>query len=420
MSNFNLTPEMGLPNPVPSADPGPDYAVNIQACYNIIDGHNHSVGSGNQINPSAIVINADLPFNSNNATLLRSVRFVPQSATLSGPQDIGCLYESGVDLWYNDASGNQVQITSGGLVNATSSGISSPPASAAFSGGVLVVNENTNTPGNIQAGSILIGNNVVSSNFVTLSAPNALAASYPIVFPTALPGATSLVTLDASGNLGAGTTAATPTFTSVTVTGALTVGTTASIGGDLTASSNLSVGGDEVIDGTLQLGGAGGPVLSRSVNISDAVQFNGGISLGATNGVNTPYIYKFSANSAAVWQNGVPGSANKLPIVVSAIPSTNSLMVVRGTVNSSGTAISGEGFSSANTGTGIVHITFTTAFQDAPAMTATLTSAITGNIYAIAVLTLTSAGAFVNTAVGEALSNLSFSFIAIGQRSSSL
>jgi hypothetical protein len=201
MSNFILTPLMNLPNPVPGTDPGPDYADNLEACFDIIDGHNHSVGSGNQINPSGIVINADLPFASNNATLLRSVRFIAQGSPLSGAQDLGCLYEAGVDLYYNDGSGNQVRITSGGTVNATSSGIVSGTASAAFSSGTLVVDQNTNTPGNIQAGSILIGNNVVSSNFVTLSAHSSLASNYNIVLPLLPPSVTSTVEIDTSGNM---------------------------------------------------------------------------------------------------------------------------------------------------------------------------------------------------------------------------
>src|SRR5271169_5190888 len=100
MANFNTTPNMGLPNPVPGVDPGPDYATNLQASLNILDGHNHSPGSGVPITPSGININADVPWNNFNATLLRSVRFNPQVSSLSGALDIGCLYESGVDLWY--------------------------------------------------------------------------------------------------------------------------------------------------------------------------------------------------------------------------------------------------------------------------------------------------------------------------------
>ncbi len=106
------------------------------------------------------------------------------------------------ELFYNDSSGNQVQITLAGVINATSSGIASGTASAAFSTGVLVVNAATNTPANIQVASILLGNNVANSKFLTLSPPNAMGANYSLVLP-GIPAATSFMTLDTSGNMGA-------------------------------------------------------------------------------------------------------------------------------------------------------------------------------------------------------------------------
>lgn len=204
MANFILTPLMNLPNPVPGLDPGPDYANNLQASLNILDQHNHSSGSGNQVNPSGIDVNTDLAFNLNNATLLRSARFSPQLTPLALPPDLGCLYVSGVDLFYNDVSGTQIQITSAGGVNATSSGISSGTATAAFAGGVLVVDSAANTPANIQGGSLLLGNNVANSKFLTLSPPSAMGANYSLVLP-ALPASTQFVTLDTSGNLATAT-----------------------------------------------------------------------------------------------------------------------------------------------------------------------------------------------------------------------
>ena len=131
MANYLVTPNMQLPNPVAGVDPGPDYADNIQSSFDIIDGHNHSAGNGVLINPNGLNINADLPFGGNNATALRSSRFIPQPAPLSLATDLGCLYVSGVDLYYNDGNGNQIKITASGTVNATSSGIVSGSASAA-------------------------------------------------------------------------------------------------------------------------------------------------------------------------------------------------------------------------------------------------------------------------------------------------
>lgn len=93
-------------------------------------------------------------------------------------------------------------MTTGGSVNATSSGISSGTATASFVSSVLVVNSATNTPANIQAGSILIGNNTAGSNFVTLQPQNALGSSYNLTLPT-IPASQNIMTLDASGNMSA-------------------------------------------------------------------------------------------------------------------------------------------------------------------------------------------------------------------------
>jgi len=204
---------MGMPIPTPSVDPGPTWAQNYNACLTIIDGHNHSAGSGVPIQPNGLDISTDLSFGSNNATNMRSVRFTVQASALSGGSDLSCIYAAGTggDLYFNDGAGNQIQITMGGAVNATSSGISSGTATASFSGGVLVVDSDTNTPGNIQCGSVLLGNNTAGSKFSTLSPPAALAANQTITLPV-VPGATAIVTMDNAGNLGVSTPLTNPNF----------------------------------------------------------------------------------------------------------------------------------------------------------------------------------------------------------------
>jgi hypothetical protein len=200
MSNSTISPNMNLIIPTVGVDPGPDWANNVNASLSILDQHNHSGNSGVPVNPAGININSDLPFNSNNATLLRSARFSVQASPLALATDIGCIYVSGVDLYYNDISGNKIKLTAGGTVNATSSGISSGTATASFISSVLVVNAASNTPANIQAASILFGNNVSGSKYVTVSPVNSLSTNYNLVLPT-LPAVQSIMTLDASGNI---------------------------------------------------------------------------------------------------------------------------------------------------------------------------------------------------------------------------
>lgn len=206
MANTYNSANMSLPIPVVGIDGGPDYASNINASLTLIDSHDHSSGKGVPINPAGISINSDLSFGGNNLTLARSLRLQPQSAPLALASDLGCLYESGVDLYYNDGSGNQVRITqSGGVAGSPGSiaGLTSP-ASATYVAGsqTFVWQSAASTPANLDAASILIRNLTASSNAITLSAPAALGSNYSIVLPT-LPGSTKFLNLDSSGNIGA-------------------------------------------------------------------------------------------------------------------------------------------------------------------------------------------------------------------------
>jgi hypothetical protein len=201
MANFNVTPNMNLPNPVPGVDPGPDYASNIQSSLNQIDQHNHSIGQGVLIQPNGLNINSDLPFNGNNAITLKTVRFLSQSSPIANSTpNVGCLYVSGNELWYNDfTGGNQVQITANGTINATSSGISNGTASAVFSAGTLVVKSSSTSFANVDLQSVVLSNSGNLTNQLTLLAPT-LSGSYDITLPP-LPASNLPVSIDASGNM---------------------------------------------------------------------------------------------------------------------------------------------------------------------------------------------------------------------------
>lgn len=206
MANFIIDPNMGFANGIPGVDPGPDYATNQFNTNTIIGAHNHSNGSGVPITPGGLNINSDFPINGNNLTLVKSVEYVSQGSPLAGASPfLDTTYFSSGDFYVNDGAGNQIQITKSGALNATSSGISSGSASAAFSGGVLVVDSATNTPANIQVGSVLIGNILSGSNFATLQAPSSLGANYSLTLPPSnSTGGTTFMTIDASNNMGEG------------------------------------------------------------------------------------------------------------------------------------------------------------------------------------------------------------------------
>jgi hypothetical protein len=205
MSTVITTPYMNLPNPVPGADPGPDYADNLESSLTIIDQHNHSFGSGQQIQPNGLNISSDLSFLNNNAIQLRTTRYTPQSAALALVTDIGCLYVVNNELYYNDVTGgNKIQITSNGTVNSGAGSISGLPsgtASAAYSAGTFVWQSATATAANMDAGSYIFRNSTPSSDGLTLQAP-VLSTNYSVTLPS-LPLSTSIMTLDSSGNMAA-------------------------------------------------------------------------------------------------------------------------------------------------------------------------------------------------------------------------
>lgn len=350
MANITLSPNMDLPVPQVGLDSGPQYATDINTCLTLIDGHNHSPGYGVPISSSGINLTTDLPVNSNNLTLVRSVRFTPQSVAIPATSpDIGSVYVAGLDLWYNDLAGNQVQLTSGGLVNATSSGISDGTASATFSAGVLVVDAAANTPANIQAASLLMGNNVANSHYLTLSPPSAMGANYNVTLP-ALPSSTSFMLMNTSGVMSASVT----------------------------------------LDGTLRISANQLGVNPHSLD-------------------GTSLINNIGLNGKAVQESG-------LNVVVSNTNATNSLAIVRGTVNTSSAAImAGEGFSVVRNGSGDVTINFTAAFGDTPVVVASSEGG-TGPNTAQVISPISTSVRILSFVVSTKADNV-ISFIAIGQRS---
>lgn len=223
MANTIISPDMNMPVPVVSVDPGPDWATNINACLSIIDSHNHTPGQGVQITPAGIDINTDLPMNDNNLTTARSVRFSPQGVAISDPADLGCLYERGVDLYYIDGAGNQIRLTQSGSpagATGTITGLPSGTASAAFSGSTFTFQSATNTPASLNVGPITIGQPVASGFGVTLTPSVSQASNYNLTLPVALPPVVpSALVSDTSGNLSFLQIASgryTPTITPVT------------------------------------------------------------------------------------------------------------------------------------------------------------------------------------------------------------
>lgn len=203
MANTIQSSNMLLPIPVPGTDPGPDYAYNLNSCLTLVDSHDHTPGKGVQLTTASLNINGNLPFNGFFATQVAGVTFNAQS---SAPAN-GTIYESGVDLFYVDGVGNNIQITSGGGVVGTPGSITNlaAPASVTYvaASRTFVFASDSTISANLDAASLIMRNTSPNSTFaLTLTPPASLAANYTITLPQ-LPVQKNFVTMDTSGNLAA-------------------------------------------------------------------------------------------------------------------------------------------------------------------------------------------------------------------------
>lgn len=116
----NTSPNMGLIVPIPSTgvtgtgDTGPGYAQEISNdLLTTIDQHGHVPGQGVPIVSAALNLNADVNLQINNLTQIRATRFTSQATTFSGVGDVSELYVVNGNLYYNNAVGQAIQLTSG-------------------------------------------------------------------------------------------------------------------------------------------------------------------------------------------------------------------------------------------------------------------------------------------------------------------
>lgn len=115
-----VTPLMGMTIPGVGSEPGPNYAIEINADFvNILDSHDHSTGKGTPVTVAGLNINADLPIGNNNVNNARSYRAHDSGAILTGGADINCIYPVNGDLYWNNSSGTAVKITNVASVNST-------------------------------------------------------------------------------------------------------------------------------------------------------------------------------------------------------------------------------------------------------------------------------------------------------------
>lgn len=293
---------MNLTIPGVGTENSPQWATDINASLSAIDSHNHSSGEGVQITPNGLNINADLAFQDNNATTLRSARFTPQLSVLTGALDVGCLYVVNNELYYNDVTGgHNVQLTLNGVVNATSSGISSGTATAAFAAGVLVVKSSSSSGADILMQSVVLTNSGNLTNQLTLQAPT-LSGSITETLPS-IPASQSFMTIDASGNMAAYAPVANGITGSNVVSNINLPGTSVQAGGQNVIVSNTNAT-------------KGLAIVRATFNGSGALLFGeGATAVHNSTGVYTVTFSTAFADGAVVTTNAYNGTATMVTVV---------------------------------------------------------------------------------------------------------
>lgn len=380
---------MNMPIPVSEVTDGPEWAADIQDSLTIIDSHTHAAGSGVPITPSGLNINTDLLINSNNLTLVNSVVF----STHTGTPDFTSIYADGTNLYFKDGSGNLIQITSGGNVNAGAGSITGLPsgtAGVAYGSltGTYTFTQATSTAANIDAATLIVrypgSYPTPSGNFIAIQAPSALATGYSITLPLSPPPSSNyLVIMDSSGVLSTLTT----DNTTVTVGG----GTLHVVSGGIgtTQLANSSVTTAKIADANVTT------VKIADANVT-AAKIEDNVNLNGTN----------------VRLDGLSG-------ITMASDTASAFKIIRGVVTAGGTIVGAqsENFSITSHTTGGYALSWASnQFSGVPAVIVGIvdTAGRTARVSSV-----TTTGCTVNTASTTSPfsdADTAFSFIAIGPR----
>lgn len=207
MMMSTTTANMGLSVPTLNGDSGVwDTAINASLA--LIDTHNHTTGQGVVVPSAGIGINAALTFAGFAATNLKGTSFTPQAS--SPGLNYVWVKTSDNELYFSDELARDVKLTSNGAVNiAAVGGIVGDYASAAAafyydnaakSYLALQAAPAPNVWASVSAGEVDIYEKASGiATRVRLASPAALAASYQVTFPAAVPASNALVQVSSTG-----------------------------------------------------------------------------------------------------------------------------------------------------------------------------------------------------------------------------
>lgn len=204
------TTNMAIVTPTIGVTTDPSWSTLVNAAFDTIDAHDHSSGKGARVTPSGFNINQDLTFAGFNATNLRTSRYTSQSAVFATSTDKSCVYVVSGELYFRDASGNNVQITSLGGINLSSTGTIGGDYSAPGSTASVTYTLSTKTFTFLQSagvtakmamGDIALYENVAAAQPITIKSATGVASAYTLTLPAAAPTDDTFLESTAAGAL---------------------------------------------------------------------------------------------------------------------------------------------------------------------------------------------------------------------------
>lgn len=276
---MSTTPNMSLVVPDVGTS-GPTYATQINSALDVIDAHDHTPGKGARIPPSGLNINADLPFNGNDAISLRSTRYVAQTAVLAASDDRNCVSSVNGNLYWNNSNGVPVQITAGNGLNFASLGTIGGDYGAAGVTASAVYTDSLKTFSWLQAastfakmavGDLALYSTTASTQAVSIKA-SASTAAYDFTFPITAPAANTFMRMASGGQGTFVTVNGTPNQITVTQnTSDMTIGFASNpvLTGLVSTTTGFSGPGIVPVGAIIAMGDVGAYALPASGAIKD-------------------------------------------------------------------------------------------------------------------------------------------------------
>lgn len=208
----STTPLMNLVLPTvgPTGQIGPTWATNLNDAFNLVDAHDHTSGKGPKVPTAGLSINADLSFGGFNATSLNTSKYNSLVSALAS-SFTNSVYVVGGELYFNDGSGTDVQLTSGGAINVASLGTitgdySTSTADLNYSDATktFTFKQSATATAFISCGSVSIFENVAGAKFTKIQNTASQASDQTITLWASLPGSTLPALISSSGVLSTG------------------------------------------------------------------------------------------------------------------------------------------------------------------------------------------------------------------------